>query len=376
MTTLLQLAQSYTDPESHGYKLAWQKAYLDDLLGDKDFGDLAFQDQVQLAMLGETVIEGGYLRTELIKANSILAKHLNVDNLSAISGKFSKLMAGATSGAKLEMGERAGEPFLKMFDSAQILRVEMQQDRITLQDEVDRFGGALRSIRYQEGGYDVPTILLEGRESIYVGATPDFDTVTNPNKDPVFAGMWARMVDGPKASLIAIDWRGSTGGYYSYISVKKDIDIKADVGGAVRIGAFMGNIYLEDLPETTSAANARFAPSTGRVLRSTSAAKYKTDVEPIDEDRAEAFFGQCQPSWYRSLCKHDRKDWSWYGYVADDVAKVEPRLVDFNADGEPEGFAYDHVMPLLHVVIKNNRRMIEDMQDRLEVIENKLNSAK
>ena len=138
----------------------------------------------------------------------------------------------------------------------------------------------------------------------------------------------------------------------------------------------MGNIYLEDLPETTSAANARFAPSTGRVLRSTSAAKYKTDIEPIDEDRAEAFFEQCQPSWYRSLCKNDRKDWSWYGYVADEVAKVEPRLVDFNADGEPEGFAYDHVAPLLHVVIRNNRKMIEGLQDRLEVIENKLNSAK
>ena len=71
MTLLLQLAQSYTDPDSHGYKLAWQRAYLDDLLGDKDFGDLAFQDQVQLAMLGETVVQGGYLRTELLDARAM-----------------------------------------------------------------------------------------------------------------------------------------------------------------------------------------------------------------------------------------------------------------------------------------------------------------
>jgi hypothetical protein len=375
MTTLLQLAQSYTDPESHGYKLAWQKAYLDDLLGDKDFGDLAFQDQVQLAMLGDTVIQGGYLRTELIKANSILAKHLNVDNLSAISGKFSKLMAGATGGARLEMGESAGSPFLKMFDSAQILRVEMQQDRITLQDEVNRFGGALRSIRYQGGGYDVPTILLEGRQSIYVGATPDFSSLMRSN-EAVFAGMCISMVSSkPETTLMAAALDPQYGGYYSYVGVNKDVHVST-MGGNIRLNSILGDIYLEDLPETTSAANARFTPSTGRVLRSTSAAKYKTDVEPIDEDRAEAFLKQCQPSWYRSLCKHDRKDWSWYGYVADDVAKVEPRLVDFGADGEPEGLAYDHVVPLLHVVIKNNRRMIEDMQDRLEVIENKLNSAK
>jgi hypothetical protein len=71
MTLLLQLAQSYTDPDSHGYKLAWQRAYLDDLLGDKDFGDLAFEDQVQLAMLGDTVIQGGYLRAELINARAM-----------------------------------------------------------------------------------------------------------------------------------------------------------------------------------------------------------------------------------------------------------------------------------------------------------------
>ena len=45
--------------------------------------------RVQLAMLGDTVIVGGFLRTELIKAKSIVADHLNVDDLAAISGKFS-----------------------------------------------------------------------------------------------------------------------------------------------------------------------------------------------------------------------------------------------------------------------------------------------
>jgi len=104
-------------------------------------------------------------------------------------------------------------------------------------------------------------------------------------------------------------------------------------------------------------------------MRSTSATKYKIDIEPLEEVRAEAFFENCQPSWYRSLCEGDREDWSWYGYIADDVAKVEPRLVDFNADGEPEGFAYDHVAPLLHVVIRNNRKMIKGLEERLQNIE-------
>ena len=84
MPILLQLAQSYSNPDSVNYKIA----YLRERIGDEDFGKLAFEDQVQLAMLGETIIVGGYLRTELIAAKSIRAEKLDVEDLAAISGKF------------------------------------------------------------------------------------------------------------------------------------------------------------------------------------------------------------------------------------------------------------------------------------------------
>ncbi len=84
MPTLLQLAQSYSNPDSVNYKIA----YLREKIGDADFGKLAYADQVELAMLGETVIIGGFLRTELLAAKSIQAKHLAVEDLAAISAKF------------------------------------------------------------------------------------------------------------------------------------------------------------------------------------------------------------------------------------------------------------------------------------------------
>ena len=85
MPILLQLAQSYSNPDSANYKIA----YLREKIGDKDFGKLAFEDQVQLAMLGDTIVVGGYLKTELIKAKSIVADQLSVDDLAAITAKFS-----------------------------------------------------------------------------------------------------------------------------------------------------------------------------------------------------------------------------------------------------------------------------------------------
>ena len=125
MPVLLQLAQSYQNPDSVNYKIA----YLRERIGDEDFGKLAFENQVQLAMLGETIIVGGFLKTELIAAKSIHAEHLNVEDLSAITGKFTSLMAGVSGGARVEMGESAGDPFLRLYDETE-LRAEFLKDRI------------------------------------------------------------------------------------------------------------------------------------------------------------------------------------------------------------------------------------------------------
>ncbi len=86
MPTLLQLSQSYQNPESVNYRLAYLREQMEQQL--LNLGDLAYEDQVQLAMLGETIIVGGYLRTELIAAKSIRAEKLDVEDLAAISGKF------------------------------------------------------------------------------------------------------------------------------------------------------------------------------------------------------------------------------------------------------------------------------------------------
>ena len=84
MPILLQLAQSYSNPDSVNYKIAYLREQT-----SKNLGYLSFEEQAQLAMLGKTVIVGGYLNTELIKAKSIVADQLNVDDLAAITAKFS-----------------------------------------------------------------------------------------------------------------------------------------------------------------------------------------------------------------------------------------------------------------------------------------------
>ena len=62
---------------------------------------------------------------------------------------------------------------------------------------------------------------------------------------------------------------------------------------------------------------------------STSSLRYKTDVETLDHAKADAVLN-LRPVWYRSKAEADRKDWSWYGLIAEEVAQVEPRLVHWS----------------------------------------------
>lgn len=93
MPLWLQMSRNYSNPESVNYKLA----YLREQIGDAEFGKLAYADQVELAMLGKTIAIGGFLRTELIKAKSIKAEHLDIDTLSAITANLGTMRSFPSS---------------------------------------------------------------------------------------------------------------------------------------------------------------------------------------------------------------------------------------------------------------------------------------
>lgn len=82
MPTLLQLAQSYQNPESVNYKLAYLREQMEQQL--LNLGDLAYADKVQLAMLGETILVGGYIRTELIDSKML---HIGDENSNVFASK-------------------------------------------------------------------------------------------------------------------------------------------------------------------------------------------------------------------------------------------------------------------------------------------------
>lgn len=88
-----------------------------------------------------------------------------------------------------------------------------------------------------------------------------------------------------------------------------------------------GSIQFPGIGTTASAANAVLdSTASNSLLRSTSSLKYKRDVEPLEPSRAEALLA-LNPIWYRSAAKADNPNWSWYGFTAEAVAEIDPRMV-------------------------------------------------
>jgi hypothetical protein len=127
---------------------------------------------------------------------------------------------------------------------------------------------------------------------------------------------------------------------------------------------------------TAVAANVN-VDSNGLIRRSTSSAKYKTDIETLQDSYADALLG-CRPVWYRSTCENDNSSWGWWGFIAEEVAAIDPRLVQWKTsevtydengsavstpcDPEPEGVAYDRFVPHLLNLIKRQQQAIETLE--------------
>jgi hypothetical protein len=136
---------------------------------------------------------------------------------------------------------------------------------------------------------------------------------------------------------------------------------------------------------TTATAANMVVNSFGGLDRSTSSIRFKTDVETLQPEYADALLN-CRPVWYRSLCANDNQDWGYWGFIAEEVAEIDPRLVfwkthetEKDEDGntvqveleEPiaEGVQYDRFVPHLLNLIKRQKEQIEAMEVRLSALE-------
>ncbi|MEZ7280406.1 phage tail spike protein [Limosilactobacillus fermentum] len=127
--------------------------------------------------------------------------------------------------------------------------------------------------------------------------------------------------------------------------------------------------------QTTGSSPNLFIADDGALVRSTSASKYKTDIQRSHSlDYGERLLSLPTATWLdkaeeRRFASGESKDKpvTHFGMIAEDLAAAGlEMLVSRGQDGELEGIQYDRIAPALLPVIKK-------LQDRIEKLEEKLN---
>lgn len=144
--------------------------------------------------------------------------------------------------------------------------------------------------------------------------------------------------------------------------------------------------------DTTASAADAVINADGTFSREVSSAAFKREIEPMQDSYADALLN-ARPVFYRSKCAADPKDWSYWGFIAEELAEIDPRLVrwghamkaveqpnglppkmveDKDSPLVPIGVQYSRlVVPLLQVV-KRQGAAIEALTARLDKLEGKV----
>ena len=97
-----------------------------------------------------------------------------------------------------------------------------------------------------------------------------------------------------------------------------------------------------------------------------SSARYKHGIEGYDADDAYKFLEEARPITFYSNTEGD--DDQYIGFIAEEMAEVEPRYVTRLENGTPDGVQYASIVATL-------TKICQLQEERIALLEEKLNGA-
>ena len=128
-----------------------------------------------------------------------------------------------------------------------------------------------------------------------------------------------------------------------------------------------GGIFAYNLTGSAS-AGAILKLISNEIVRDTSSIQFKKDVEDIEESYAANLLDNARPVWFRGKDDKQNPEHSYWGFIAEELAEVEPRLCVFE-DGAPFSVDYGKFSPLLLKLIQMQNEKIKVLETRLTSLE-------
>ena len=120
---------------------------------------------------------------------------------------------------------------------------------------------------------------------------------------------------------------------------------------------------------TTASAADAVINADGTFSREVSTIEWKREIEPMQDEYADALLN-ARPVFYRSKCEADPKDWSYWGFIAEELAEIDPRLVRWGhamkaveqPNGLPPKMVEDKDSPLVPIGVQYSRLTVPLLQ--------------
>ena len=247
-----------------------------------------------------------------------------------------------------------------------------------------------------------PLVLLAGNTermritdagNVGIGATPNvytnFTTLT-------LGGSGSSDIDFEKNGTVIASLFSRQADSQFTIATSDGGDFSITTVGTERFNIQSSNGMLTALPvynlTTSGSANVN-VQSSGALLRSTSSEKYKQNIEDMELSYAQAILN-LRPVYYKSKCKLDNADNSHWGFIAEEVEKIDPRLVHYKTTDvtfkevvddrgitskekiettletpQPEGVQYDRLTPAIVKLLQEQQKTIEALETRIKTLE-------
>ena len=168
--------------------------------------------------------------------------------------------------------------------------------------------------------------------------------------------------------------QSETGGNVgSNFSIDRCNDAGAYVDSPVQILRNDGSITMNgngfkvpNLAPAAASANVNWWNTNGQLFYTTSSLRFKRDIEDM-EPASSARIYDLRPVWYRSTCEADRPEWSWYGFIAEEVDKIDRRFVTYKSEaGEliPDGLQYERLVVPIIAELKRLRERVAALEAR------------
>ena len=228
------------------------------------------------------------------------------------------------------------------------------------------------------------TMLLDSSGAVGIGATLVDANIKLQLEESDTTPVFLKTKNSAGSLIVGNNSAGNS--YVSSQTSGKPLIFETQNTERMRIGS-LGIITSLPTWNNGSASSANMVVnSSGVFLRAISSGKYKTDVEDVQDSYVDSLL-QIRPVYYRSILENDNPKHSHWGFIAEEVAEIDPRLVHYKTvdvsygdngelveteleTPEPEGVQYDRFAPLMLKLIQKQQATITALEARITQLEN------